>query len=900
MSCLVCLCVVVVANDALGQHDAPTLARYAIDGHHNRVAQIINACPADPDKAFKLRDALIDGYLTELRGDRERWERGAGWVIALHNKTVTAPQNLVDWRRSMWQTDLAQQLLFRAMPQRHMAGDFILLGCPSPGQRSAADLLTTRLWGYLDEAEAEHQRVRNTLSKRPDYQTEYVETGRVNRMRDHLTVHVPYYRAWTALLLSTQADDGPYFKKYRDAETRRAALLRRAAMDAAAVAKNQKGFDTEARARLHLLTAMIAVARGDQDTARRQLAAADNAEGVSDYTRMQVRLARAQSLTASGRYTAAAAVLDSLDRQLFVRSSPFHMVLVADQRFAMLCRRALAQQDPAQQDSLLAEAFDVYEKLLVRSAMKPWREPFEQFVRQRYTSQIPKGVTHDQLPPIVRLALIKDAYRRAMALDETGDASESKPLYESAVEMSRDLLAETRLSEEDHAEAGYMLGLSLLQLGRLDEAGPTLLDVAERYPKLQRGEQAMVVVYLRIARPAFRDNPDDQATSRFYEQTLRLMLTSYPLIEQSSAARYELPVYLHHQRRYAEAYKAYGRVPDEHPAFAESIYEKMKCAHAIWVDARSVKTARDTITASEEYLTEAQRVMATGRAKPQRVERLTRYSVGALLTRAGVVLQQFDAIDQAERAVDQVAQVVGDNSEWQSRILSLRITIAEKRGDYAAAAKAVDALHRLDPELGGGMAASLLRTLDDHAKRRAENRAGLQELSSLADAACALADRAALPWANKQASLPTTQKMLLAQVPADCLYRAARYDRALQRYEAIEKQFPTIAGRSLSIIESAAECRYHLKQYEPARAGYEKIIRNAQTQQRYDRHYWLAQLRCYQMWDARLAGSTDPRLGRSIDVLLEISGQRGLTDDFRSRLVVLRDKHLSASSRAVP
>ena len=874
--------------------DAATAKRLAETGDHNTVARAINTCPPDPDSITKLRDALVAGYLPELRGDAERWEKSAGWVLTLHHKMVAAAENKNHWRRVMWQTELAQKTLFEALPRYHMAGDFVLLASPSDEQRRATDLLATRALAYLEQAEADQQRVLGALRKQPDYQIDYVDTERIKRMAEHLKLHVPYYRAWASLYVAAQQDTGPYFEKARDPAAKRDRLLQKAARDAAAAAKQQRSLENESRARLHLVTALIASARNRHDEALKQIDAAFSIEGVSKYTRLQLRLTHARVLADQGRTRAALAELDNLRADAFVRSNPFHVILVADRRFLIYRSAALAEIDPDKQAALLARAFAGYDDALRDPLMAEWRAPFEAFVQRRFADQIPRDIPASRWPTSVRLASIRQACNRAITHHQEGDIDTAESLFNEVVAHASALTSAPSLADTDRAEVGYLLGVAQIHLGRFTEAGSTLLAIAQEHPGHKRGEQAIVMAYLRVARPLHLSNPDSADASRFYELTLNTLLSRYPRIDQAAAALYDLPVFLHRAGRYAEAAEAYSRVPADHPVYAESIYERMKCAHAMWIDQRDDASAQLTIDTADRFFAEAQRVLAEAdHENPMRQQRLTRYSVGALLTRAGVLLHHQRRIELAERAVDQVVSLVGDESEWQGRVLALRVTIHRERHDYAQATRHAIELTRIDPELGGGMSASLLKALGDHDKQLYKDSTAHPQLDQLANTALQLADRAALPWVADQQRLTESQRLVFALVPADCLYRAGRIEQALQRYESLEQQYPNTATKNLAVIEALAECRYRLGDYERARPGFEQMIRFAQARNRYDARYWQAQLRCYQMWDARLEGKTDPRLGRSIAVLLEISGNRNLTIAYRKPLEALRDKHLA-------
>ncbi len=844
----------------------------------------------DADEAVARRDALAAGYLAALRNDPARWRRGLGMVTGLHRRLLDHVDHDTDWRRPLWSTDLAQQLLVNALHDRDMAGTFAVLGYASPGQRDAVDRVASASADLLLEAEDDYFRLKTSLGRRADFNAQYVNTGKWQQVRDYADRNIPFYRAWAAVYLCTQPDDGPYFKG-KNAKAERKRLLAAAANDAEALidAANASQISNDAKARFRLVAALIEAQRGQHAQAQAHVDAALKLDKVTDLTTFQLRLARAKALHLAGKDKPAAQVLDALMKEPFVTGHPLHMVLVADRRFAMQIEATESMKNKNWRQKKVAESFAVYERLLKHPKMKPWADAVEPYVASRYAVQVPAGFDAGAMPANVRLAQVKQAFNRAerSRLDGKGDKGRSD--YASAARLSGALLAGKDLDRDQRAEAMFLHGLSQLRGGQAGLAAKALTDMAEQFPERVEGEQAMRIALLSVTGPLYRQSPDNPAVQQLHERAMGVLFAKYPGIDLAKLTRYDYAAFLRQCQRYDEAVKAYGRVKRDHPAYAESLYEKAACLGALWDASRSNDRAQAAVKAVDVFVAESGKAMR--KRTGERAELLKRHTASAMLLKATVLIEGLDQPDAALKVVDLVEKRYPSLGDLKLRIGSLRIRVYQKLGEYAKADKALADVMRVDPARGGPLALSVLQSLNGEIRELARRPGASAQLDERVEIAVRLADKVVLPWAQRQAQFEPEQKLAFALMPAEALRSAGRHKAALARFEKMSQAYGEIAHKNLDVVTGSAECLYELKRYDDARKHYTTLIRYAQSNDKYDATFWLAQARWYQMWDASLAGKADARFYRAVDRLIKRYGATPPPEPHRSTLFKLRDKH---------
>lgn len=887
---LVALLAVITAPAAAQKTDADFYAALAGMGLDDAVALAAAEPVTEPDEAVARRDALVDGYLAALRNDHARWKRGLVMVIDLNRRLLDAPDYDNDWRRPLWLTDLAQKLLLGALHDRDMAGTFFTLGVASPGQREAVDLVAAEALDLLIEAEDEYFRLKTALGRRADFNDRYVNTGRWQQVRDYVDRNIPYYRAWAALYLGLQPNDGPHFKgKSATAERKRLLATAAEEVDAVLAGAAEAQLNDEAVARLRLVAALIATQRDKPADAQAHADAALGLKKTTDFTRLSLNLARAQALHQAQQDAEAGRRLDDLMNDPFVAGHPLHMVLVADQRFAIRMDATKSMKNKNARQKKIAESFTVYDDLLRHPKMKPWADAVGPFIASRYGAQIPAGFDPGALPPVVRLAQVKEAFGKAERARLGGLGGRGKSDYTAAAKLAGDLLKGKNIGRDNRAEAQFIYGLSLLRSGQAGLAANALIDMADQFPERIEGEQAVRIALLSVTGPLFAKSPDNPTVQQLHERAMGVLFKKYPGINLAKTSRYDYAAFLRQCGRFDEAVEAYGQIKRDHPAYVESLYEKAACLGALWDTARNTEKANATVKAVDAFVVAAEKALPKRAGKD--ADRLKRHAVSALLLKSTVLIEGLDDPGAASKVIDRIERRYANLTKFKPRIGALRIRVYQKLGEYAKADRTLTDVMKADPQRGGPLALGVLQSLNGEIRDLAKQPGAAAKLNERVEIAVRLADTVVLPWANKQPRFKASEKLAFALMPAEALRLAGRHAEAVKRFEKLTRTYGDVAAKNLDVVTGTAECLYELKRHDEARKHYTTLIRYAQSNDKYDATFWLAQARWYQMWDASLAGKKDARFYRALVRLVERYKASPPPEPYRTTIRQLREKH---------
>ena len=867
------------ANPADNEAFLRGLAEMGLDGLILKIAQ---APPTNPEEAAGLRDALINAYLPVLkRQSMDAYFDGVRMLQRYQSNLLGEPANRNYWARPVWMADFARLMMFSALPEATQAGDFALLGFPDADQRKAVDLVAGDAFQQLARADDEQLRLAAILRAEPDFEIDYINTGRWQQLKDYSDLNIPFYRAWAVVYLLTQADDGPYFAaRQQEGESpasARAKLVKRATLDLDKVQANADALNLQedTRARVHLLRGLLAIEQSRYDEALKELGTAGTFGDAEPYTKLLVDLARAKALQKSGKEAETRQLLDDLAGREFARANPLTQVLIADRRFFIKYDQALRMNDPERQRPVISEAFQAYDELLSSDRLGEYKGPITAYVEQRYKDQVPPGLPADQLPPTLRFAKVRGLVEQAENLLADERLEEAKARQAEAIEACRAFLKTDDLPAGIRAQTKFYLGFMQLRAGQAGYALQTLVETAEEFPDQEWGEQAAQIAVVNLARPIYRAQPDNDAVKQLYERALKAAIEKYPSTELGRLSTYDLAAFYRETERYRDAVVAYGRVPRDHPAYVSAQYEKLACLGALWADAAAqerVALAQQIVPASRDFVDLAERALPDRSPEDQR--RLREYMASAELLRASVLLETMNQPGDAAKVIEQVQRRFGQIESIKPRITGLNIRIYQKAGEYDKARQAILQYMQDEPEKAGPLAAGVLKSLIDQVEELSAAKAPPEQINRLADVAVELAEQVALPWAGRQADMDVDQQIAYRLIPADALLAANRPTEALERYEQIVQKFGQTARNNIDVIMGMAESQYRLKQYAPASVAFNRIIKfyheNGTAK---DSTYWHAYMRVMQMVDAESQG-------KNTDIFLRLRNLKRANPDF--------------------
>lgn len=783
-----------------------------------RAAKII---ADDPARAAELREQSAEVFTQMLDAQR----------------TLAMDPDLKNRRaRGIWLTDLSEMLLFDLLMTRENAAPlFYEFGVTTAQQR---EVYTARIAEALQAAALAEEAifdVQSTYGRDAAARAADQGSGLYYRLlEDYGMQRTPLYAAMAMYGTALLPDDAPYFAQL--------------GKDDGVKVPGQRSKPEDERRRLfqesadRLETFLDENPGGGEDTARALLGRVlaklgrpgpgieDQLDPVIENGSVQLPslvalLGKAMALVELKRFPAALETLDAADHHALVADSPLYRLLAADARFRVW--RAWAQsakEGSAERKRYLGNAYDAYFSMLKDPALGGAAAGMRSMIYQRWVGDLEVGVSVDDLPPAVRMAVGEVARMKGQqALLVDGDETGGKKLLRWAVAVNG------RLDDAELPDAARASGLFngaladvLLNDGdvaTLVGAVEAWLRVAEQFPQQPSAEQAITYAadYSAALMQQAVDNP---AVRPLYEHAMRVLFEQYDTLDVAGRHRlfYAYTVY-QQTGRYAEAAAQYARVPFGHPRYFEAQALRLFNLERAYV-AAGKPTDRDALmkktrSAAERLINEARpaRRSATDEEARRNAARAQAAATLALVEldrqqgKPDAALQGLDDFEDEFRDVAGVDDLLRDALE--KRILTL-----VSAGRLQDAGDEAERMMARFPQDAAGVITGVLTGLEEQitTKRRAagENPAQAQaletEAATLADVASNLA-RLLIDWAAGQGF--DDAEMLAYQLPyVRALRVAGRADEAAQylRREDILENF----GNDLDVLIVAGETFYAL------------------------------------------------------------------------------------------
>ncbi len=846
-----CLCTLAPHAAAQTDDPAPELIRALVSNGMPEAAQaLLQNPPQEPRLAEQVRDGLAEAYLPSLRGNPDAFIRAIGDLVDYQQQMYDSPQARDHWARPKWGADLAQELIISVAPEMYLAGAFCTLGVPNEPQRRVVDLIAAEALDLCNQSENEYFDLQSTVRTREDFVSEFINTGRWDQLQQYVDLNIPYNRAWAIVYLLSQDNDGPWFADKPDKDVARQGLIRQADTDLETAMRRARsmGLPADTLARIEMLQAHMAIYRTDYDQARQLAEQAAGRGAARPYTRFLARLAVAKAMHLAGLTDAAAGLLRTLGDHPAAAANPLRPVLVADRQYLILYDRAMAAGASDQKQQLIGEAFSVYVDLLNSDAIaQQWRGAVQQFIEDRYNRQVPPGIDASEMPGPVQLAAITSTFQAGERLRQQNQTEQANARYAEVVSMAETLLDREGLGAATEAEAMFYRGYAQLRSNQAGFAAQSLIELADRFPDRQRGEQAIQVALVSILQPLYDRQPDNATVQRLLINAYQTLFEKYPTIDLAALASYDYAAFLRQSERYADAVEAYARVPEGHEAYLNAQYERLACLGVLWQEAteaasvgeyagRIVSAARTFIAAAEPQL---------DRLPPDRRDTIRRFLASARLLRISVQLETFNQTDQATQELREVREKYGDLEPIQSRLQSATIRVLQKQGKFDEAEAQLRQYMQREPEKAGQLALQVLQSINQQIKAMDKDD---PQVAVLAEVASNLARSIILPWARQQ-DFSVEQMIAYELMPARSLMAAGRWEPALQQFQGLIEQHGEAARNKIEVVEGMAECHFQLGTFAEASMRFNKLIAFLQQQGDYNNTYWNAQTRATQIMD---------------------------------------------------
>lgn len=830
-------------------------------------------------------------------------------ALAAFDEALDARRNLIKEfhdsdQRPIFQTQLAEQIIFDGLQNEQFAGDFYDFGVPTQAQRDLFEKLVPEALIALTDADLRFFYLQGELPKEKDHVEKRVNTGLWDRMiNEYYKLRTQLFLAQAAYFTALLPDSHPYYQNLGKnpligAVQKKTPSEERARLLALAVERNQpfvddKGDKFEIRRAAMAISARALVQAGKYPEAAALLdeLLAPSAE-QNDVTNLVLTAKKAQMLDATKQTAAAIQLLHDRAGRPPAGNAPagllFRLLLVDTEHRILL--RAAEAAPPDKRMAEMDRAYKVYLTFLGdKSIGEDNKEPLRMYIYRRWEANIPPGADLSSLPPVVVGSVAEMARLAGADLLREGKAPEAQKKFERSVEIANKLLDRKGLDPAVEANALYSKAYATYVLNqnndlkKLEVIG-IITDMADRFPNQPLSESAIGVDGVPLARYMFEQENHPSVTGAVYDRAMKVLLKHYDASKAADDQR--LPyaeLILLPQGRYAEVADVLKGVPQGHPDYFPAQRLRVFSMLQVWREA--MKPTVDTPQAQPP----AEGQPAVAAAAPPKPEDLARAAADAatqlmheadralpnaadeetqkrVLQAAGWArLVLFDLANEADKDIPKGLEYFKDfdrtfagDKELISQMLQRRITAylnvdriddAVTEASYmfdnfpdAAAPVVEQVVNKLDTQMDTLRREAAATNVDRIREEKTAKR------KARADAAVKMSELL-LTWAKDPRKGLTPEQVLPAQLTyVKALLMAGRPQDALTIVSPLEKQFPkdarAILYKSDAIFDSGDKARMI-----EAAAGYSKIIKDIRPDKAgvYPPIWWGAMLRRLQI-----------------------------------------------------
>lgn len=795
------------------------------------------------------RQARIESLLTSLTEQRHVLDTPGASVADRRNALETRDAvhrelaELIDHPlRAIWLVDAASDIYLHRL---NNDSDVVMAryGLPTARQRAFARALAESMHTLAAEAERELEDAMLAYESQPGY-TDRIELQVERRRVDdaYRRQRLPVLRGVAALLHARFNLDDDAGEARRNLFQLAAESLERGVPAAPAA--------LQTRVRLDLAEAYTHLDRFDEARAACQ---AVLAEAASPLTRLLARIGLVRIEAEAASVSAALDLLDRVRTEDDHADQLAHQLLLADQRYMLLMRRATAL-DGARRRQVQRDAFAAHADLLDRTFEGVSRATLREIVFERLALTVDEDAPLDDLPAMVTVA-------RA---DQIATTVADDP---SALDAALHLYAQARERQDADAAAiaaaHFGQATALLAAGHVDASLEQYLIVARDFAGHRDAARA-VEQALQIAVALHQRAPDDADAQQQLRDVLAVRFAQYP--DQPGNDRWRLTA-----ARLALQMQDF----DAAQSHLDHI-ERLDAAESTRLEAQML-----AVTVERERMRGQSSPAARRRAADDlrdRVEKTidtftdhrARVSDAALRDRLDTWLVELRidlaeawlAVDEPGRAVDALADLTlaaGMPGDLRARLLRTHVQALSDAGQRDDALRMLDALLT---DTGSQATGTVL--LDILV-------ASIEEIERLQGAgrdedAVALARRDAVPIAIALSDWLSAASQSFAHDDrarrsiADALRHAHRYTEAMAIYDALLDENPAM----LEAAFGRAECLFGLgsENLTDAMQLYRTIA--AARRDAHDRYFWAAESRMLQILDRvdRNTHQIQPRIER--------------------------------------
>ncbi|MCC7147265.1 MAG: hypothetical protein IT443_12535 [Phycisphaeraceae bacterium] len=866
-------------------------------------------------------DAQADAAWEQVHQLRARYaqpdlpaeDRFAALDQALDGLRALVAQFPQHWQRPVWQTELADLLLYEWLtgPRQH-ADLFVEFGLPTTAQRQAVEQASLESFTALREARRAFDRLSKELPAQPDHEAQRVQTQKWPlwlAYRDH---NLPILTAKAALLLSLLPADSPALKKIAAAppwlpEATNLTLdnVRRRLREDLAIDNLEPLTGQEIPAPLRaettglLARALLGLGRGEQ--AQPLLA---ELQARNDLLGFTATLVRSRVLFGQKDFEAALQLLREPAQSSFLQSDPLCRLLLADAMFLQHRAQPGHAQDPS-------AAYLPYDQLLGAADLAPdLRAGLGLWLGKRWLEADPDATDPKLLPPLLLSAVAQANLNQARVLARpqtnpsaaaspspaTGPASPALPYYQRATALYENLLARPELPDSLRAVAMSDLGWGLYEQNPSDVTQRLRVaflwtDLAKRFPSQPISDPAIThaVALLRQLRSAAPASPEQrQKIDLAYQQAVDVLFSLYADSPAADEERiyYASEVY-EPSGRFTQAAELYNQVPADHPKY---LLAQVARLYALWhaATAAGPTTQAPDLQALAQQAKELDQRAAELRQRnhnpnAQAVAIDAQARVRLLLADVALTEKNYAAV---EAVLADLEALVAKQPDLLRPTLAKRVLALQESGRWldalAAAGRFLDAF----PQEAAPVLCPLLDRLDNQFQPITTVVMDGRTAQAMLQSAGELAERALEP--QLKLNLAPLQRQSLEFMLARALIARSRNDQAIALLDRLLAQPPQDApslGRLAELCFLAEELNPAYQ--NAARDLYTRLIQGLKPDQPW---WWAAWMRRLQIQDQQAGTNTDQEIFLAVKQLEMIDPALG-RDPFQSEFRRLASRH---------
>jgi len=752
-------------------------------------------------------------------------------------------------QRPIWQTDLAELLLFEYLQVVHdNASEFYDFGVPTAQQRLAYESTVAQALELTSDADLRFYQLQTDLPREPDHITKRVNTGLWDRMiGTYYKTKTPYLLGCAAYYTSLLDNDHPYYqnlnnpqiaRQKRDPDQERTRLL------ALAIDKLRPAVDSANTNR----TAQCLLARAYMHDYSRLDKALDTCDAIlatdtQDVVDLYANLTRARALDRYDQYADALKLLDELADHPIVAEHLLYRLLVVDQTHRIMLAHAKTWPQ-SRRAAAIVKAYDPYTQLLADRTLGDQVQPIKFYIYKRWQASLGANADLTDQPPVVAVAIGEIAridgqnlMVEADRLESDGQAEKStqlrdqaQPRLQRAIAINTVVLNQHNLSSTVQAGAMFNLAYAMYfkAMGQIDqqlEAAQTWTELAHQLGSEPLAEESIGLAIM-ILRNLHLISPHPPGVADAYKRAAKVLFNQFP----TSPAADDERLYFALQElvpagQYIQAVQMLTRVPKDHRDYFEAqrgIIENLKKRYDQLQDPTDKQAAgRRLAKAANDLIGEA---AARASEVDPSLQPSLRNAVGwARLALIDLSVSQGNP-DQAIAGLESLSAQYSDNADISRAALSRGIVVMAQLGRFDDVFDKANKMMQAYPDDAAPVIDSVLTDLDrqiDALSRQMDQATLQQEKQQLQDQITRLAQssemlaRLLLQWAIKQ-GYDDEQLLPFKLILCKAIRLAGKTDGALELLRPLLEQFPNdpdvidhiaetlfATGGQASFIESA-------------------------------------------------------------------------------------------------